>query len=83
VAAVSSLPSISPQALVRPCKERSIVKARGLVCYWAVSELGLSMTAVAGKLDMSVPAVSGAVKKGRQIVSSEGLVLADLLNIEI
>ncbi len=83
VAAVSRRLSIKPQALVGPCKERIIVKARQLVCHWAVSELGLSMTEVAKRLEISVPTVSAAVKKGRQIVLSERLVLADLLNIEI
>ncbi len=83
VAAVSRRLSIKPQALVGPCKERIIVKARQLVCHWAVSELGLSMTEVAKRLEISVPTVSAAVKKGKQIVLSERLVLADLLNIEI
>ncbi len=83
LAAVSSLLEIEPQMLVGPCKERIIVKARAMVCYWAVSELGLSMTEVAGKLGIAVPTVSVAVKKGRQMVSNEGLLLADLINIII
>lgn len=83
VTAVSRLQSIQPQALAGPCKERRIVKARKLVCYWAVTELGISMTEVGRKLRISVSTVSIAVKKGRSIVINEGYVLADLLNIEI
>ncbi len=83
LSAVSSLLEIEPKTLVGPCKERRIVKARVMVCYWAVSELGLSMTEVAGKLGIAVPTVSVAVKKGRQMVANEGLVLEDLLNMKL
>lgn len=69
--------------VVGPSKERRIVKARNLICYWSVRELGLLMTKVARKLDIAVPTVSVAVRKGSKIASSEGLVLYDHLNIKI
>lgn len=83
VSAVCELLSIEAQDLVGPSKERTIVKARKLVCYWSVRELGMTMTDVAGKLAISVPTVSMAVKKGSQVVRSEELVLAQVLNVEI
>ena len=83
VAVVSNLMSVKPQALTGPAKERTIVKARCLLCYWAVSELGLSMTDVGRRLSIAVSTVSGAVRKGRQIVDEDELDLAYLLNIEI
>lgn len=83
VAAASELLSIQPQEIMGACKERRIVRARQLICCWAVKELGMSMTVTAGKLGISVPTVSVAVKKGRKIVSEEGLELADILNIKI
>jgi REP element-mobilizing transposase RayT len=83
VAVVSDLLSIQAKTIVGPSKERIIVKARVLVCYWAVTECGLSMTEVATRLNISVPTVSVAVKRGREMVSKEGLVFADLSNIKI
>lgn len=83
VSAVSGLLSISRRNLAGPSKERAVVKGRALVCYWAVRELGLSMTAVADRLKIAVPTVSVAVKKGEQIVDDDNLVLADILNIKI
>ncbi len=83
VEAVSGLMSVSPQDLVGPRKERAIVNARILVCYWAVTELGMSMTEIGKQLGISVSTVSVAVQKGRRIVEREGLKLAELLNTEM
>ena len=83
LAAVSGLLSVKRQELIGPCKERTIVKARYLVCYWAVGELGLSMTEVARRLGIALSTVSIAVKKGRQYASKEELALSDHMNIEI
>lgn len=83
VSAVCELTSISPQALIGPCKERTLVKARILVCYWSVTELGMSMTEIGNNLGISVSTVSVAVKKGRQIIEKEGLKLQDFLNVEM
>jgi hypothetical protein len=45
----------------QPGKFRLQVQARSLLCYWAVRELGESMTAMAGRLGISTPAVSKKV----------------------
>jgi glycine cleavage system regulatory protein len=73
VETVSGLMSVSPQDLIGLRKEREIVKARILVCYWAGPELGMSMTEIGKRLNISVSTASVAVKKGRQIVGGEGL----------
>lgn len=83
LAAVSELLSIDHRELLGPSKERNMVKARGLICYWGVRELGMSMTDVANRLKIAVPTVSVAVKKGRRIVRDEELVLVKILNIKI
>ncbi len=83
VEAVSALISVPPRDLLGPRKERAIVKARTLVCYWAATELGVTMTEIGKQLGISVSTVSVAVKKGRLIVEREGLKLVELLNIEI
>jgi hypothetical protein len=41
----------------------------------------MSMTELGKKLGIAVSTVSGAVKKGRQMVEMEGLKLLDLLNV--
>ena len=48
-------------------KQRKRVKARSLFCYWAVRELGFSLTELAKRLNISLPAVSYAVERGEAI----------------
>jgi hypothetical protein len=59
------------------------VKARIQFSYWAVRELGVSMTTVARHLKISLPTVSVAVQKGEKIVKVEGLAVEELLNVNI
>ena len=83
VDAVSMLMSVSPQDIVGPWKERVIVRATVLVCYWAVTRLGMSRAEIGKRLGISVAAVSVAVKKGEQIVKREGPKTANFLNVEM
>jgi len=83
LAAVSELLCIQPQQLVGASKERTIVKGRALFCYWAVRELGMSLSEVADRLKIAVSTVSVATKKGGQIAMDEGLALSEILNIKI
>jgi putative transposase len=46
---------------------RHIVKARSLLCYWAVRELGSSMASLSKMLNISIPAVSKSVVRGEKI----------------
>jgi hypothetical protein len=43
------------------------VKARSLLCFWAARELGLSHTALAKELEMSVAGVGFSVERGETI----------------
>jgi putative transposase len=45
-------------------KYRPIVKARSLLCYWAVRELGMSMTFLSRRLGISSTAVMQSVARG-------------------
>jgi len=38
-------------------RQRRKVKARSLLCFWAARELGMSLTALARKLEMSIAGV--------------------------
>jgi predicted transcriptional regulator len=53
------------------------VKARSLVCYWAVRELGLSGTRVGKLLGIGQPAVSRAVVLGEKLNQDLNLRLVD------
>ena len=83
ISVVSKLLSMDTRSFVGSSKERLIVKGRALICYWAVRELGLTMTEVAQHLKLAVPTVSVAVRKGERIVKDDGLVLTALLNVKI
>ena len=49
-------------------KHRKRVKARSLFCYWAVRELGISLTELARRLNMSIAGVGYSVERGEVIV---------------
>jgi len=53
--------------LLNASKHPVRVRARSLLCYWAVRNLGMTATAVAQKVGMTQPAVSRAVERGRGI----------------
>jgi len=39
-------------------------EAKGVICYWATTELGLSSTKIAKYLEITQPAISKAAKRG-------------------
>jgi hypothetical protein len=51
-------------------KQQKRVKARGLFCFWAVRELGISLTELARRLGISVPGVGYSVERG-EIIARE------------
>ncbi len=56
-------------------KYKDIVRARSLLCYWAVRELGKTMTSMALRLNISTVAVGKSVARGADIVKTEELKL--------
>jgi len=48
-------------------KQQKRVKARSLFCYWAVRDLGVSLTELARRLNISVPGVGYSVERGESI----------------
>jgi hypothetical protein len=48
-------------------KYRRFVKARSLLCYWAVRELGISMASLSRRLHISSAAVSQSVQRGEHL----------------
>ena len=56
-------------------KKPTVVQTRSLLCYWAVREVGMTTTDVAGKLGISQPAVR-ACCAGRAFCNREGVAIA-------
>ena len=64
---VSELFDIEPQDDLQIGKQPLRVQARSLVCFWAVSELGISATEVGRRLGLPQSAVSRAVPRGQKL----------------
>ncbi|MFO7645071.1 MAG: helix-turn-helix domain-containing protein [Desulfosarcina sp.] len=64
---VSALTGVSPEMIVTGDRDRRIVTARSLICYWATEELGLTHPEIAEKLRVTQAAVSISAKRGRVI----------------
>jgi len=60
-----------------PGKKRSILKARSLLCYWSVSELGMSLSSLARQLGLPFTAISQSVESGKRIATEENISLDD------
>jgi len=70
---VSSELGITPEQVWSSGKHRVTVKARSLLCYWAVRKLGFSATELSKKLGVSQPSVSISVKRGEKIAKARQL----------
>jgi len=53
------------------------VKAKNLLCYWAVRDLGIGMAQIARRLNLSLAGVSHLVKRGETIIQQKGYNLID------
>jgi len=71
---VSMIFELEPEDIWKPGNQPLWVKARGLVCYWAVRELGMSGTNVGKLLGISQSAVSRAVVRGEKLTRDMNLV---------
>jgi putative transposase len=74
---VTEILSIEPEEIFQAGKQPLKVKARSLFCYWAVREMGVTMTALALKLNMTQPAVSISVQRGERIAVENSFSLLD------
>jgi len=64
-AQVSRLMGIAVEDVWAIGKQQHIVNARSLLCYWAVRELGVSMSSLSRRLRISLPAISKSVVRGK------------------
>ena len=66
---------LKPEEVLSNVKQRMRVKARSVLCYWAVNELEMTGATVARRLKISKSAVSRAVARGEGIASDMKLKL--------
>jgi hypothetical protein len=48
-------------------RNRKEVLAKSILCFWAARELGLSLTELARRLEMTVPGIGYAVRRSEKI----------------
>ena len=58
-------------------KSRNRVAARSLFCFWATRELGISMTELSSRLNLSPSGVSQSVIRGEKIAETNGFRLLE------
>ena len=64
---VCSVMNLEPSEIWKIGKARRRVAARSLLCFWAVRELGISMTELSRRLSLSLSGVSQSVTRGEEI----------------
>jgi chromosomal replication initiation ATPase DnaA len=74
---VAEIYSMEPREIFRKGKQQQKVKARSLFCFWAVSELGISLRELARRFGMSSPGIGFSVERGETIACENGLQLIE------
>jgi hypothetical protein len=72
---VADLFQLKPAEIMLPTKQRHRVKARGLLCFWTVKEIGMSSLAVADRLGITQSAVSRLAQRGENMAIENNLFL--------
>jgi len=67
---VSEVLGIKPEEVFSKGRQGRKVTARSLFCFWAARELGMSHTALAKKLEMSLANIGFSVERGESIAKS-------------
>ena len=58
-------------------KQRRMVQARSVLCYWGTRELGMSAVSISKKLNIASSTASESAMRGRQIVEEQGWMLLE------
>lgn len=77
---VTEIFNLKTEEVLTSGKQPQRVKARSLLCYWVVKELGLSGAYMARRLKISKSAVSRAIVRGEKIATDMKLKLIDSEN---
>jgi putative transposase len=74
---VAELVGIAKEEIFQKGRQKKRSDARGLFCYWCVSELGLPQTELARELEMTVSGIGYAVRRGEIVAAREDYTLID------
>ena len=77
---MAQLLELEPKGILSVCKYPQSVKARSLLCYWRVRELGMSTIELAKMLNLAQPTVSQSVIRGQKIAEEQELNLLEQNN---
>ena len=69
VARVAELSGLDAEQILMAGKQPQRVRARSLVCHWAVAELGMTAVAVGKLLGITQSAVTKALHRGQRLAS--------------
>ncbi len=74
---VAQVMSIPVELVWEKSRRPQVVDARSLLCFWASKELGISMTDLAKRLNLTQPAISIATRRGERITKENQFKLID------
>ena len=74
---VATIYQIKPAQIYAKGSQKQRVEARSLFCYWAARELGITITKLAERLELTPPAVGYAVRRGEIIAEKKHYHLID------
>ena len=75
------LTGVKPSRIFSPGKDRSRVRARSLLCFWAARELGITLAELSRRTRISLSSISTSVHRGEQIVEKEGYSLLNEIKL--
>ena len=74
---VAQVMSIPAELVWEMSRRPQVAVARSLLCFWASKELGMSMTDLAKRLNLTQPAISIAARRGERIARENQYMLID------
>jgi putative transposase len=74
---VAQVMSIPAELVWEMSRRPQVVDSRSLLCFWASKELGISMTDLAKRLNLTQPAISIAARRGERIARENQYMLID------
>ncbi len=74
---VAEIMEMRSEEIIDSERDRKRIQARSILCFWGTDRLGISQTQLAQILNLTQPAISHAVRRGRAIVESKSYVIFD------
>ena len=72
ISRVAEITQISPTEILDTVRDRKRTQARSVLCFWATDQLGITQSQLSGLFNLTQPAISHAVQRGKSLVESNG-----------